>query len=489
MVVSFGQSESNRRLGWLLRTSRGSLGLREFAATLGGGIAPSTLSRWERGSAGIGHFAVRGYANALDRPELVTIADNMARYYGNRLGPGPALARPPLDPASVSTRLDRLIERATGDDLFSGRDWDALTDLLSRGLVVVSPRSTWARLAERLLAEMAIADGAHWLWRAEALHRLLAHPVGGEIAVATAAAAAADRATQSLIGTISVLDATSSGPAASVVMRQLTNPTSHRSFSGALLSCHRKVRLGHFTRGQLVHIGGVLAELRDQPLAAAIAACLPAQLRKRFGLITKTDRDGARDHRTLIETVTASVGGTVHPADQDVLNDLLAEALAADVFDERMHALFLLHAGPCRVPIARELGRIMAGRHREPESAIVAEALRKLGGRRERALVEQLVLAAGTRADVREAAAFALGHIGGESDENFWRAALAITRRWRPGSTTTSTIDRLVYAAGRTEKRNFLHWVLATADLPRVARVSARWWLEIPSHIRLSVTV
>ncbi|WP_410632568.1 helix-turn-helix domain-containing protein [Amycolatopsis sp. cmx-4-83] len=71
-----------------MRTSRGPLGLREFAAALGGGIAPSTLSRWERGSAGIGHFAVRGYANALDRPELVTIADNMARYYGNRLGPG-----------------------------------------------------------------------------------------------------------------------------------------------------------------------------------------------------------------------------------------------------------------------------------------------------------------------------------------------------------------------------------------------------------------
>ncbi|WP_410593668.1 hypothetical protein [Amycolatopsis sp. lyj-23] len=466
--------------------SRGTRGLREFAATIGHATAPSTLSRWERGSSTVTHLAVRSYADALGRPELLTVADNMARYYGNRLGPSPALPRPPLEPAAVSARLDSLIDRAVGKDLFTGRDWDELTDLLSRGVVVLSPRSTWETLAERLLSELAIADGTHWLWRAEALHRLLAHRVGGEVAVATAAAAAADRSAQSLIGTLSVLDATSSPLAASVVLRHLRNPTSNRSFSGALLSCHRKVRLGHFTAEQLAHVGGTLADVDDQPLVAAIAACLPLPLRKRFSFPRREDRGRPGGRPNRIGVAAAAVNDRIGTADDPVLTDLLAESLGADVFDERMHALFLLQASPYRASIARELGRALAGRHSGAELVTVAEAARNLGGQRERGVLEQLVLAAGTSPDLRETAAFALGHVGGTSEDTFWRAVLAVARQWRPDAGTASVLDRLVYAAGRAGHHRFLRQVVATAGLPEVARVSARWWHGIPPHIRLS---
>ena len=255
------------------------------------------------------------------------------------------------------------------------------------------------------------------------------------------------------------------------------------------MSCHRKVRLGHFTAEQLTYIGATLADLKDQPLVTAIAACLPPPLRKRFALPWRENCSRPAWQRNLIGVAASAAGGTIDPADDPLLADLLAESLGADVFDERLHALFLIHASPYRAPIARELGRAMAGRHGGTELVSVTEAARNLGDQRERDLVEHLVLAASTPPDLRETAAFALGHVGGTSEDTFWRAVLAIAPQWRLDAATASVLDRLVYAAGRAGNHRFLQQVLSTASLPEVARVSARWWLGIPPHIRLSAAM
>lgn len=428
---------------------------------------------------------------------MVAVADTILRFSG-KVRPEPVLERPGVDQEELSREIDVRVDSAVRGDVLSGADWDVVTELLCRRpYTVLSPKSTWAALAERLLVEMAVSDGVSWMLRAEAYQRLMAHPLGGPAAVATAANAADDTGVQSMVGLVSVFDSAVSREATAHVVRHLRHPRTDRAFAGALLACVRKVRDRHFGPAEMAEVGRVITDLlsggRSHRLASSVAHLLPAHVRGRFGRRTWTAavrclglEDNAR--RTVTRIVASARVGLPHDGGT-LLPALVDEALNAPVFDERLYALFTLYSTPFRAPVARELATML--RHDRPDAATIAsllEALRVLGGPGERRVVESLLVSRALPSPVRDTAASALGHIAGTSSRAFWRAAIDVALRGLAEGLTSeiSVLDRLVYALGMADDLVLLAEVASDARVPHNVRAAARWWHSIPDHIRQS---
>ncbi|MCR6487781.1 hypothetical protein M8542_33645 [Amycolatopsis sp. OK19-0408] len=501
------------RVGWLLRVNR-TLGPRSRHRSLAGfarefapdqRIAPSTLSRWETGKVAIPHWAPARYEATLALPAMLlsAAADTSYRYHTppSALIPNWAQHRRRPGPGPL---LDELVDRAAGDDVMSAGSWDRLSELIARRpQLVLSPASTWARLTERLLTELSIADGVQWMVRAESYHRLIAHPHGQGPAIATATAAADDSSAQSMIGHLSVFTASSHPAASTSVIRHVIDPATVRTFYGALLTSVKKLRYGHFSRAQVRSLLPVLVELltgtqEEAGLAARLFAALPGDLRAQLprrvhpaaGLVA--DEPISR----LCDSVLSTAAGDDPLPPDPVLPVLVHEMLTDPVFDVRLCAMFLLYASPYRPHLARalatELVTLLRRRTDRLRTLRILESLRVLGGPSQRALVEQLVLARDMPAEIHDMAAYTLGHIGGRSTVTFHRTAFSrYSSHWARTSSArdASVLDRLVYASGIHHNDALLRRAAANQTLPRNVRTAAAWWLGLPPHLRHSATL
>ncbi|WBB77251.1 hypothetical protein O7606_13160 [Micromonospora sp. WMMD882] len=530
------------RIAWLLRTNRLLGGDRSwsragrFAAAFRGGSWPtaaseSRISRWETGVVRPPTAAIARYEELLAlRPgTLTSTVDLLWRYSAGR---GEAVrwaaaprVPPPVgaDPTAGEERLEDLLERAASTASMSGPQWTELSRLVvARPGLMVFPRSYRSRVMERLVRETIISHDLSWRQRFEALNRLLGHPSCGPAAVAALASLGADRENQIFIETISVLDASRHPDAGRVVLAQLTDPTNDRALCGALLACERKIRFVHFAPEQLDVIADVVRDLLTDPAHADDARVLASLLSRRgyrfpgVGRGHLPPRPGAGLSGLSGPPVTGHGGRPLSPADAAtatrvaratvaLLGDepapalfavfvgLVAELLFDPLSDTRMYATMLVAATPFGVPLARVLADELdpARTERLTRNVRLVTALRVLGGAEQRPVVEGIVTAPRLPSELSAAACFAIGHLGGVSDRRFWGAALRrhvdAWRRTRDAAAFTA-VTGLVYSLGVSGQQGYLRRLRDAPGLPDPARRAATWWLDIPEHVRVSVT-
>lgn len=532
------------RIAWLLRCNRllgadrGWAQAKRFAAAFRGGVWPtaaneSRISRWETGVVRPPTAAVSRYEELLCLPPgtLTSTVDILHRYAAGRAAAVPVVDRRPLSPAGAESsdggespagaqRLDELLDRALSTDLMSGAHWDELSGLVgARPGLVLTPRAARARLAERLVSEMIIANDLPWRQRFEALNRLLEHPSCGPAAVAACAGLGADRDNQIFVEIISVLDASRHPDASRSVLAQLADPTNDRALAGALLACERKIRCGHFAPHQLSVVAGTVRDLLVDPTHgddARVLAVLLARRGHRFPGLGPTA--GGSAGATVPDAVSASVVGRGGPALSPresatatriahatvvrlaadfsptlggTLARLVAELLFHPLSDARLYAAMLVAATPFRTPLARVLATELdpARSERLAANLRLLTALRVLGGATERPVVEGIVTAPRLPPDLVRMACFTVGHLTGSSDRRFWEQAL---RRHLGSWTRTrdaaafAAVTGLIYSLGISGQRGFLRDLRDTPGLPDPARRAATWWLDLPEHVHRS---
>ncbi|MFI6762830.1 hypothetical protein ACIBF5_27240 [Micromonospora sp. NPDC050417] len=517
-----------QRVGWLLRVNRlygpteRWLRLADFAQAFQGGCWPERtslyqISRWETAAVRVPYLAIRRYEEllALGSHQLVAPIDTIYRYAASSGDAAPVLNRGP-ERSAVTDRLTELVEMAgSATAVLTGVEWDELTRRLAAAPeIVLSPRRAWTDIAERLLSETIVADGLAWMQRYEALSRLLAHPVGQRAAVAACASLAADRTSQVFVETVGALDASGHPDANRHVLRQLIHPTNDRAQFGALLASVRKLRFGHFAEAEMSRLVTIIQELafdstrREdvQPLAVELLRCLPesASAASRMRLrhlaadpalhpVLRAGRlveEEASQH--LVDRVRNSMVA-VMPRDipsfrDDILPVLLDEMFASPVFDVRMYAAITVSGTPYRQRLAAALSAELAGTAvlATPVAPAMIEALRLLGGAEQRAVIERLVTASGMPAPVTVAAAQAIGHVGGHSDDRFWGRAIAYhAQLWGRTRlpTNAAALNGLTYGLGMTRNLVILRRLRADDRMPEQVRAAAAWWLNLPGTV------
>jgi hypothetical protein len=527
-----GRSRGVRdRTAWLLRVNRLQGGdgqwatASRFTAAFRGGcwsrpVSESTISRWETGQVRAPHLAVRRYEELLELPPgtLVAVIDTVNRFAGPGGTAAPELVRAGPEPEAAAARLEQLMDLACSQAEMSGPLWDELTTLLSwMPHVRLVPSRAWDQLAGRLVGEMVIADWVAWMYRFEALNRLLNHPVGQVHAIDACASVVADRTSQVVVEVISALDSTPHPDAGRHVLEQLANPTTGSAGYGALLACVRKTRQRHFPPAQNRRLASLLADLLGdpeqapsvRPLAADILRQLPDRLpmpvQRRLsaatalpsvghvldgGLLVPLDSAGTASGR-LTHQVLSLVPGDPGPAVTAPLRGMVEELLFSPSPDTRLFVAMLLGSTPYRSALGSALGQRLGNPDvlADPDqSHALFAALRILGGRRERRLVERLALDHGPAVHVPQQAVHALGHIGGESPVGFWLRAIArhgdAWRRRLPGA--TQTLESLVYALGMARQDRMLAMMRADPTAPDPVRAAAAWWLNIPRQVASS---
>ena len=525
------------RVAWLLRANRllGAEGqwatASRFRAAFPGGawqgpVSESSISRWETGRVHPTHPAVLRYEQLLELSPgtLVSVVDTIYRYAapGER-GPSDLARVPPDSVPGAYQRLEILVDRACSNAEMTGAEWDELTShlALSPQLLLV-PSMIWERLAQRLVAEMIIADWVAWMQRFEALNRLLNHPVGQVHAIAACAALGADPANRVVVEVVSALDATRHPDAARHVLAQLVSPTSERARYGALLASVRKIRHRHFTLEQCAGLGSLLADLAGdpsqrasiRPLAADLLRRLPAGLprpiarRLQAAALASDTVDNVLDTGRLIprpvatlvtsRLAAAALAGLPREAPPEVhapMVALLDELLFSPQPDVRLFTTMLLASTPYRYPVATALAEYVRGPDvlADPDrSHAVMSALRVLGGPRERALVERLATNPQLPEHAAVHAVYALGHIGGASPDEFWSGAIAQHgQAWRRERRESSALvlEGLVYGIGIARNERLLAGVRMDDRAPTPARAAAAWWLNIPRQVARSAAL
>jgi hypothetical protein len=301
------------------------------------------------------------------------------------------------------------------------------------------------------------------------------------------------------------------------VLDQLARPTTDSARYGALLACVRKSRQRHFLPAQNRRLAALLAELLAdpgqaasiRPLAADILSHLPGSLprpvQRRLAEAATVPAVGhVLDGGRLVPAEAAEVAagrlahqamsllpGDPGPAVTAPLPGLVEDLLFSPSPDTRLFTAMLLGSTPYRAALGTALG----ARLRAPDvladpdqSHAVFGALRVLGGRTERRLVERMVTEPGLPAHVPAQAVHALGHIGGQSPDGFWLRA--ITRHgdaWRrrlPGA--EQALDGLVYALGMARHDRMLQVLRTDPGTPVPVRSAAAWWLNIPQQVAAS---
>lgn len=518
------------RVAWLLRVNRlyGQQGDWIAAATFadafqGGSWRERTsvyrISRWETAAVRVPYLAVRRYEQLLDLPggSLVAPLDTLYRYFAPIVSAPPLLARG-TDKQSTDRldRIEQLLEMVLSDSIVTGAEWDELTaHLAAAPRQVITPRSAWKQLAERLLAEMIIADGLAWMQRHEAFHRLLAHPVGQTAAVAACAELGADRTGQVFVETVSILDGTPHPDAGRHLLAQLTNPTNDRAHYGALLGCIRKLQYGHFTPPQLRRLVPIVYDLvldpatyeRAKPLATELLRRLPtgisANARAHLSRTAALDpgvqqaleasrsQDGTA--RILVRRIAGATSARTSlevPNFRDhLLPVLLDEMLFSPVFDIRLYASMLIAGTPYRRPLAATLASELtasAASGLADNALTMIEALRIVGTSEQRPLIERLTMAAGLPPAITLAATQAIGHIGGSSSDHYWNQAIQNhALRWQQDRSAThaTALIGLVYGLGIARNERMLRLVQNSVTIPAEPRSAATWWLNLPRRI------
>lgn len=502
------------RIAWLLRVNRllaeeePLRSLPAFAAAFHGGtydreVSVSTVSRWETARTPVPWRAVRRYEELLGLPRnlLTATARTVWRYWA----PGPVLDVDPVAPAA--RELEDLLEQAVSGDVMTGDHWDQLVDgLCARPDVVLMPAGTWARLAERLVEEMVIADDLPWMLRFESLNRLLNHRRGGRTVIAVCGAMAAGRARLTATEIVCALDNSAHPDAAGLVLRELTSPSGPLAHRGAVMACFRKVNYRQFAEPQLQTLVRAVRDCAGdgpfgdqvEPLRLHLTTAHPEYARAVLGHRAGTALPGpaaVSPAASAVRRVTARLGA-LEPGrvgDPAVPTALVAEALASPLFDVRLYAAFLLAATPYRPvladALAAELVRPMAVRQ-EDLAVPLLDALRVVGDHRHRGLLQWLAVTPGVPRAIAYAAVRGLGHVAADrSAGDFLRSAVAHHHAaWLSGRdpVTAATLESLVYALGMAARDDLLATIRSGPDILPAARTAATWWLDIPEHRRTS---
>jgi hypothetical protein len=504
------------RLAWLLRVNR-LLGTQpeftvrtKFAAAWPSGldlrsINPSTIYRWEAGSSAIPHSAVRRYEELLELApgRLVAAFDYELRANRPVIESAPALARDHhVEPRTLDRRLDSYLDRVCAPTVMSGSDWDDLTELLATRPAAYLPGRTWREIAQRLLAEMLVACGQAWLQRFEAVNRLLAHPAAQGALIDACAVAAADRNNQVMISTVAALGHSNHRDSISVLLHQLTNPTDDRALWGTLSALFEAATLKQLTPDQrrratrtlreIAAAGGPFGLMADEILQALWTLAGPVAIGcggRQYGVREPVSLVAQR----VAHAAAAALATAPETFTDDVFPQLVEELLFDPSEEARLEVSTLIAASPYRAGIAKALsaelrrGRTLTG---DPErSGTLLSALRMMGGRPERGLIERIVLADGLPGPTVSVAAYALGHFTGLPPDSWWDTAiskhLADWHRTK-SQTSVAALRGLAYSAGVNGNRTPLHRLKSDPATPPAVRAAADWWQNQPTHITTS---
>ncbi|MEU4392407.1 hypothetical protein [Kribbella sp. NPDC023855] len=497
------------RLAWILRVNRQLGSQPAFAvrtrfaeawpsSTDPRSVNPSTIYRWEAGQSAIPHSTVRRYEHLLGLPagHLVAVFDHALRTNKPVIEAPPALSREHrLDHRALDRRLDAHLDRACTSGLMSGSDWDELTDLLATRPTAYLPGRTWRELSHRLLAEMLLACGRSWLQRYEAVNRLLAHPAAQADLIDACAVAAADRDNQVMISTLAALGTSSHRDSISILLRQLVNPTDERALYGTVLALTEAATLNQLDPGQRRQAIRLLREI------VAPGGPLGSMAHEALRMIGGPTRNTASTRYSAAEPVSLIAQRIAHTAAaalpnapenfaDPVLPQLVEELLFDPSDDARLMVSAMIAATPYRAGIAAALsaelkrGRTLTG---DPERAgAFLSALRMLGGRPERGLIERIVVADGIPSPTISVAAFALGHFAETPPDSWWDRALGKhLADWQrtKSQTSVAALRGLAYSAGVNGNRGPLRRLRSDPDTPAAVRAGAAWWQSQPAHV------
>ncbi len=507
-------------IAWLLRVNRlygsdESLAVAARFARVYGSASESQISRWERATLRLSPAVISRYEEVLGLAEgrLAAVAHTLYRESLGRLGPPALRASAAGQPAR--DRLGQLLERALGAHEMAGRDWDELTAGLWQVPVLLHPASLWHELAERLLGELLVAEGVGWLWRCEAINRLLGLGDATAAVVEACVTVLGDPRSQVLIEPAALLEMTPHPVAAKQLLAQIDDPASPHALRAAWWSVAEKAGRGHFLPEQVQRLAlAALETLRDNgsPLAARVAAAetirqlLPEvspATRRALSRAAHADLVTAHVMRTgttcPVETVQAVAFRLAHAA----LSMMRQEILRQDPMLERLVAEMLFHpqgtrrtvaaqtiaATPYRPALATAIGRELARNATVADAALataLVQALGHLGGPGEASLVWRLALGQAMPAPVSEAAAWVAGHLH-TTDSGPWKQARARLLRERDGPLACHT-KGLMYSLGAADRRADLAALAAAPRLHPDLRTATSWWLAIPAPLRRSAS-
>jgi hypothetical protein len=509
------------RIGWLLRVNRlygrdetasvqADFARRLAGTAYGRGVDGSAITRWEKGGRPVSRQAIRGYEQILGLPghSLVAVADaawSLAGESAPRSATGP-------DDEAVHRRTTELLNRATGGDLMSGADWADLVGNLPRATFM--PGDTWTTVAERLLSEMIISESTGWLQRNEALTGLLRHRDGARPVIRAVADLTNDPTNQVFVDPLTLLETVRDPEATDHLLRQLAAPTNEHALRGAWCAAAEKIRRGHFGPAELEELSrraaGLLTDVASHPGCRVAATELLRQNRAALNpkvaqvlqraaagdavtrhVLRRGRTEAAEAATTVVDRLARDAAGRMPReglSDDATLERLIEEMLFHPQISRRLLAAQFVEASPYRRPLAAALQGELRRVGTAPASLICAvlAALSTLGDHESRRAVQGLVLATGLPAAVTEAAAWALGHMRGESPGAFWAAALELRvpgGRLTPEPLGWSTARGLVYGLGVSRNTAMLRQLSVDRSNDPAVRAAASWWLRTPRHV------
>ncbi|WP_405093260.1 hypothetical protein OG767_10740 [Micromonospora sp. NBC_01392] len=511
---------ANRLLGADQRLRSGREFARAFAADSGRDLAPSQITRWERGDLPVNRTVLRCYERLLGLPELTltTVSDAVHRFYGDLDDTGARRYEGDVrvTETAVSRRWHDLLAQARVPYAMTGAAWDELTAEIGRrpGLVL-HPPTLWDEMCHHLLGELVVAEGREWLLRQEAMSRLLGHPDGGPAAVRTCTAMVDDRAVPVFITPLSLLDATADRRANRYVLDQLDNPHNELAHQGALLAAIRKLRAGHFRtapewRRLTAAARGLLAGSGPDPevqalsgeLLTGMARLLPHENGLRAQLAALHHDGGPAlpqgvpaDPGVLVDNLVRRARGLLPvepPEADDVFPALIAEAMHSPNADLRLYSVMLVAATPYRWPLASAALGEMQGRLKDWGPGLVASTLRMLTLLKtpdHRELVYGLLVDPAATPPLRHAAASATPHWRARMDAGRWQRVLAAQRqqaRRAPSTLDDGILRALAYGMATDGHRDLLREVEAGSTgrpYPPQAQAIADWWTRLPPQL------
>jgi hypothetical protein len=507
--------------GWLLRVNRrlavdpdlrvGKRFAGAFGEVSGRALAPSHVTRWEHGELWASRTTVRRYERLLGLvpDSMVTIID--AAWRAKKVATahaGPTIAGPTVACAGDNDdRIHELLEIVEVGAEMTGAGWSELAELVTGSpWLLMHPPQLWRVVTDRLLAEMAVAEGDGWWQRQEAMSRLLEHPRARRYAVAACIDCATDPSTPAVIEPLSLLDVVSSPEANRFVVRQVERPDSDRALQGALLAAARKAYWGHFHDVEMTSlIGGVRRLMRDPtlpshllPLAIELGRGLArrrpgeATLRRYLppvediGQMWDTGRIAAPDVTTLVSrriaaNAQARMAEGGHRELDEILVELIEESLFASGTDDRLVAAMMIKATPYRDQVAAEILREMRSdlsRRSETLPAVGLRTMTNLGVDLHRPLIYDLLCDPGTGAVMRHAAAWATPHCAGRHSQEQWRRMLGVQfRSWIRSAAKSgdAILQGVVYGIGTDQHAALLAEVRDNPGMPASARATATW--------------
>lgn len=499
-----GPSAANR-IAWLLRTSRlygpddrfvtGSVFAQAFRGPRALGVHSAQITRWELGTVPATYSTLRQYEDLLGLPShgLVAVADMIHREFRGGCGRSFLDRSPAADPVAARRDTHDLLDRALGGDLMPAMAWDRLTsNLWALPDIYLYPKSLWANIAQRLLAEMVVSEGVQWVRRSESLNRLLGHSQGELPVITSCAALVGDSCSPAFVEPLMVLESSAHPEAARQVIAQLQRPTNDDAHDGAWWSAAEKIGHGHFTMAQQQELmREALAVLtgsghRHRVPALELLYQLPPAMVDRSAIRrlrqAPTPRSQlSRRAKLLVDRIcTTAISGMRRDVfrDDPVLRQVFDEMLFHPQLSVRFVASTTLRASAYRYELARAVASELRKRALldDPDlAAPMVGAISQLGDDNSRPLLEELAMSAGLPSAVNASALRGLAHCAGSSSDAFWSAAM------NRHSHIDHSARGVVYGLGVARRQELLAGYRRTAA-GSVQTAAARW-LNIPRYI------